>query len=332
MSGYFSRLIQQTGIAVVKDQFASMGSVISKEVSPLKSYELLKIRSKHFSALESDESLTTNEDRVNDEREMKNVESNYSSVTIAPTLNFLDPNAMQFVGEAIASNRDRSDLPETILAREVDRLNLSTRKQQPEIVERNREIISENNSELPDNVASSNFANIPKRLGLEKNFENSIPVVREIPGSPIISAKELPEVRAEVQLLESRDRQSTATPPESHSLPTHQVNLQTVREWVSKTPEANLSAQLETPNRPSHITNYPSPITHHQLPITHDQLPINQPEKTPNFKLAIGTISLTVEAPKPEIKQPQTLPKQTNRTAEPVPQTSRMNRHYIRLR
>jgi|GEM_PF-4065844 len=101
-------------------------------------------------------------------------------------------------------------------------------------------------------------------------------------------------------------RQSTAISQEYNPLPTRQVDLKTVREWVAGAEKAKLNTE---------------PF----------QFPNPQPQEKPNFSLSIGTISLTVEAPPPEVQQPVLPSRKPQQKGKTISPTSRINRHYLRL-
>ena len=106
--------------------------------------------------------------------------------------------------------------------------------------------------------------------------------------------------------LREPQRQPTAISKEYNPLPTRQVNLQTVREWVAGAENSKLNTQ---------------PF----------QFSETQPQEKHNFMLSIGTISLTVEAPPPEVQQPPLPPRKPQQEVKPVSSSSRINRHYLRL-
>jgi len=321
MSGYFSRLIQQTGMALtVGEVSAGVNLPNATSITPLEELGELQKVGETIKQFDEDEFKLR-----------QNVENQESSVST--------PFQNQDSG-----NRDYS-LP---LAVEQDAALPIGEKQDPIIQKKPVERSSENSPLSPE---ASGGLNVPKppqppKAESEKIVENLTNIVQKIQPATDISLPEYP-----VQSKESdtpsesrRDRQSAAIPKESQSRSTRLVTLQTVREWVagdlgtqeqrSQGEEERRSGEDKGEFSQSPIPNPQSPIFNPQSPIPNPQSPIPNPhsQKSQDFVLSIGTISLTVEAPQPEIQQSPPPPMRSKQEIKPTNSTSRLNRHYIRLR
>ncbi|HAX86484.1 MAG TPA: hypothetical protein DCY91_09480 [Cyanobacteria bacterium UBA11370] len=334
MSGYFSRLIQQTGIALETDKVSSSNSIYNQD----------------FSAVESDKFLTTNlsienvipgndgvkiatvEDGENYKQETMNRDSNSSSVPRLFSPNLVDP-------AAIPPNNNLL-YP---LENDVSQLSPSMDKEKLDFVEHNRERLSEIPQELNDDTLESKSARVTRNLEIEENPQKSRNLVKRIGRSQTIPAGELPEFR-------SQDEQVQFPEPDLFS--THQVNLQAVREWVAETGEEN--SKWATPRYAKRIQNSKENSSFldnseqqfqeyydftvgtlednqkNKFPIYHPPSPNSNYQESQNFTLSIGTISLTVEAPQSESQKPLLPPVKSKPDIKPARQTSRLNRHYIR--
>jgi hypothetical protein len=139
------------------------------------------------------------------------------------------------------------------------------------------------------------------------------------------------------------------TEPPSQAIVTphnRQTALQAVRAWVAK-PSESLE-QAQTPHVDSNppppemaLTEGPQPIPtsmpgqpsprspHFQETIQPTQV---RPPEAQNFVLSIGTIHLTIEQPQQKVQRHQPPPVKPERVVPPSNPSSRLNRHYIRLR
>ena len=193
---------------------------------------------------------------------------------------------------------------------------------QSKVLKNSAELSSENQ----DVGTGLNFPNEQPKVKPEKILESRTKVVQQTQPSPEtalpkpLACSEENHTTRESKRVKTR-QQPIAIPQEDHPLPTRQVNLQTVREWVAGTGNAqpqelqNSAAEIDNSRSNSEIFQFTAP----------------KPQAKPNFMLSIGKISLTVEAPQTEVKQPPLPPMKSQQEVKPIRSTSRLNRHYLRL-
>jgi hypothetical protein len=315
MSGYFSRLIQQTGIALGTGK-VSYGPNFSDALVPQISNEIVPME------IEETQEIGKQETQTNEFKVTRRVENE----------NLV---ASQFSTQQDAENENFIPLPQ------VERESFLPRgeAQRTIIKEQPRESLSAQATSSQNALDAETFPNVSQsyhQVESEQVLENrTTNVVRKKTRSPETSlfsehlqegdtSKDLPSEKPTLP-----DRQPNEIPKENNLPPTRQINLQTVREWVAETPQKNPKSQI--PNPKSQIPNPKSQIPNpkSQIPNPKSQIPNYPAQKTQNFVLSIGTISLTVEAPQSEVKKPP-LPMKSQQEVKPVSQTSRLSRHYIR--
>jgi hypothetical protein len=294
MSGYFYRLIQQTGIALETGK-VSYGRNFQNALVPHISKEIVPRQ------IEETQKMGKQETLKNELKVTRRVENDNSV-------------ASQFSTQQDAENKNLIPL------HQVERESFLPRGEVQRTIIKDQTIESLSPQATPSQNAldAETFPNLPQsyhQLESEQvrgSRTNNVVIKKtSSPGTSLFSehlqegdtSKELPSEKPTLPA-----RQPNEIPKENNLHPTRQINLQTVREWVAETPEKNPKSQI--PNLNSQIPNYPA-------------------QKTQNFVQSIATISLTVEAPQSEIKKPP-LPMKSQQEVKPVSQTSRLSRHYIR--
>jgi hypothetical protein len=329
MNGYFSRLIQQTGIALETGQ-VSEGRNFQDAIVPQISNEIVPMQ------IEETQEIRKQETQTNELKVTRRVENE----------NLV---ASQFSTQQDAENENFIPLPQ------VERESFSPRGETPRTIIKEQPIESLSAQATPSQNAldTENFPKVPQYYHqveseqVRENRTNNVVIKKTIsPETSLFSehlqkgdtSKELPSEKPTLP-----DRQPNEIPKQNNLPPTRQINLQTVLEWVAETPEKNPKSQIpnpksqipnpnsQIPNPNSQIPNPNSqiPNPNSQFPNLNSQFPNYPAQKTQNFVLSIGTISLTVEAPQPEVKKPP-LPMKSQQEVKPASQTSRLSRHYIR--
>ena len=308
MSGYFYRLIQQTGIALETGK-VSYGRNFPDALVPQISNEIVPMQ------IEETQEIGKQETQTNELKVTRRVENE----------NLV---ASQFSTQQDAENEKFIPLPQV----EIESFLPREETQRTIIKEQPIESLSPQATPSQNALDAETFPNVPQsyhQVESEQVLENrTTNVVRKKTRSPETSlfSEHLQEGDTSKELPSEKptqpDRQPNEIPKENNLPPTRQINLQTVREWVADTPEKNPKSQI--PNSNSQIPNPKS-----QIPNSKSQIPNYPAQKTQNFVLSIGTISLTVEAPQSEVKKPP-LPMKSQQEVKPVSQTSRLSRHYIR--
>ncbi|HBL57097.1 MAG TPA: hypothetical protein DDZ80_00515 [Cyanobacteria bacterium UBA8803] len=321
MNGYFSRLINQTGIPLETGKVSAANG--QNAIAPQLSSEMASMQ------------LEETQDRQPADRDL---------------LTGRDENENRVAGlifpDREAENKDDFPIPPVTRTASlpIGEVPQTIRPDNPV------ELGSEKVTLSQDAIAPLSFPNPsqyqkaePDQLIASKaNAIIDIPQLKETSLPELLNPAEKPYPPGESPDAKNQlsDRPS-ASAKNSNPFPTRQVNLQTVRAWVAE-PEnpklllENLSEQelnpQTLPDREHHFPKSPnsSPQTpqnnpHHQSPITNYQPPASQ-----NFKLTIGTISLTVEAPQPETPKPPPAPIKSQQQQKPTQPTARLNRYYIR--
>ncbi len=315
MSGYFSRLIQQTGIALETGQ-VSDGRNFQDALVPQISNEIVPMQ------IEETQEMGKQETQKNELKATRRVENE----------NLV---ASQFLTQQDAENENFIPLPPV----EIESFLPRGETQRTIIKEQPIESLSAQATPSQNALDAESFPNVPQSYHqveseqvLENRTNNVVIQKTRSPETSLFSehlqegntSKELPREKPTVPA-----RQPNEIPKENNLPPTRQINLQTVREWVAETPQKNPKSQIPIPNSQFPNPNSQFPIPNSQIPNPNSQIPNYPAQKTQNFVLSIGTISLTVEAPQSEVKKPP-LPMKSQPEVKPVSQTSRLSRHYIR--
>ncbi len=315
MSGYFYRLIQQTGIALETGK-VSYGRNFPDALVPQISNEIVPMPIEETQEMGKQETQT-NELKVTQRVENENlVASQFSTQQDAENENFIP--LPQVERESFLP---RGEAQKTIIKEQpIESLSPQATPSQNAL-----------DAETLQNVPQS-YHQVESEQVLESRTNNVVIKKTSSPATSLFSqhlqkgdtSKELPSEKPTLP-----DRQPNEIPKQNNLPPTRQINLQTVREWVAETPEKNPKSQIPNPKSqyPNPKSQYPNPKS--QFPILNSQFPNSPAQKTQNFVLSIGTISLTVEAPQSEVKKPP-LPMKSQQEVKPVSQTSRLSRHYIR--
>ena len=309
MNGYFSRLIQQTGIALGTSKVSS-GADFQDAIAPQIGSEFVPIQ------IEENQEIGKQEAQDDELKPTRKVEN--KNIVVSQSLTPKD-----------AENGNLIALPQVEIESSFPILEeQKTIIQEHQVESLSAQVTSSQNAI----VAAENSPNVPK---YDKRAESDRPleirmnnVVIKQPRSPETSLSEHIQERDTSRESETAkhtlpDRQTNEISKEPNLPPTRQVNLQTVLEWVAETPEENPNYQFPIPN-----SQFPIPDA--QFPIPNSQFPNYPVQTNPNFVLSIGTISLTVEAPQLEVKKPPLPPVKSQQEVKPVNQTSRLSRHYIR--
>ena len=294
MNGYFSRLIQQTGIALGTGK-VSYGPNFPDAIVPQISNEIVPMQIEETQEIGKQETQT-NELKVTRRVEKENIV------------------ASQISTQQDAENENFIPLPQ------VERESFLPRGEVQRTIIKDRPIESLSPQATPSQNAldTETFPNVPQSYHqveseqVRESRTNNVVIKKTSSPETSLFSEHLQEGDTSKELPSEKptlpDRQPNEIPKQNNLPATRQINLQTVREWVAETPEKNPKSQI--PNLNSQIPNYPA-------------------QKTQNFVLSIGTISLTVEAPQSEVKKPP-LPMKSQQEVKPVSQTSRLSRHYIR--
>ena len=294
MSGYFYRLIKQTGIALETGQ-VSDGRNFQDALVPQISNEIVPMQIEETQEIGKQETQT-NELKVTRRVEKENIV------------------ASQISTQQDAENENFIPLPQ------VERESFLPRGEVQRTIIKDRPIESLSPQATPSQNAldTETFPNVPQSYHqveseqVRESRTNNVVIKKTSSPETSLFSEHLQEGDTSKELPSEKptlpDRQPNEIPKQNNLPATRQINLQTVREWVAETPEKNPKSQI--PNLNSQIPNYPA-------------------QKTQNFVLSIGTISLTVEAPQSEVKKPP-LPMKSQQEVKPVSQTSRLSRHYIR--
>jgi hypothetical protein len=317
MSGYFSRLIQQTGIALAIGKVSDAGN-LQEAIAPHFGSEIVQIQSEENQEIGKQE---TQEEElklrystiVKNGQDARSTKSEFlGGVGILPALvesQFLtrqaDENPLSQV--EIESSSPCLEAQKTIIKeQEVESLSAQVMSSQ-------NAIAAEKSPELPKSYHQTEFDR-----SLESRTNNGLVKQSRSPETSSSEHLQKPDSFAESPSTKRtlRDREINEIPKEHNLPPTRQINLQTVREWVAETPEKNPNAQF--------------PMLDAQFPISNSQFPNYPVQKNQNFVLSIGTINLTVEAPQSEVKKTPLPPIKSKQEVKPVSQTSRLSRHYIR--
>lgn len=150
-------------------------------------------------------------------------------------------------------------------------------------------------------------------LNNETQTSQNLPPPTTPPSTPVSTR----ELETENTVVASS---SASIPQTDNTSEIQQVYLQDVWDWVGGTSrEMETKVEGKTQRKEGREIGKTSPLPH-------------QTPEVQEFSLSIGTISLTIEAPTPELPKPVTT---TRRQAEPAvksdTQGSRLRRHYLRL-
>ncbi len=348
MSSYFSRLIQQTEIAL------GTGETNSRTVQPHETITPLRDEVAVFQPIEEIQVIAPPEDgefgtqgdvqikgqgdgeekfqSMGRHRDAETRRAQNQDISISPPL--LNQDAV-----------NRKDFPPPNSARTVSLL--SGNLPQPKQLENRVEFSSENILPSDEVETGLNFPNEQPKVKSEKILHSPTNIVQKTPQSPETSLPKQPVCSQEQDTpgeslsakpkLRERQRQPTTISKEYNPLPTRQANLQAVREWVGGAANSKLNTEPfpSSETQPQEPQNWVGGTENSTLNSTLNtdpsQFPHPQPQAGQNFKLSIGTISLTVEAPQRSVQQPPLPPRKPQQEVKPVSPSSRLNRHYLRL-
>jgi hypothetical protein len=247
MSGYFYRLIQQTGIALETGQ-VSDGRNFPDALVPQISNEIVPM------PIEETQEIGKQETQTNELKVTRRVENE----------NLV---ASQFSTQQDTENENFIPLPQ------VERESFLPRgeAQRTIIKEQSIESLSPQATPSQNALEAENFPNVPQsyhQVESEQVLENRTNnVVRKKTSSPETSlfSENLQKGNTSKELASEKptqpDRQPNEIPKQNNLPPTRQINLQTVREWVAETPERNPKSQYPIPN-----TQIPNPRSQISIP------------------------------------------------------------------
>ncbi|MGL5058416.1 MAG: hypothetical protein ACRC62_00440 [Microcoleus sp.] len=301
MSGYFSRLIQQTGIPLAIGKVSDAGN-FQDAIAPQIGSEFVPIQIEETQEIQQ---------QAIQEEEFKQPRKVESENIIESEL--LNHQAAQL--EKISPFSSVKTTPTSLIIKEQSAISQ----------EQKLENLSAQVTPFQNAIAAENFPELPK-------FDRQQP--NEITKEPTADSRF-------TKYTPDRDIPVGTQQCRVPTNPTRKINLQTVLEWVAETPEENPNSQFPIPNsqqqdtevretRIAILSDARHPIPDAQFPIPNSQFPNYPTQKTPNFVLSIGTINLTVEAPQSEVKKPPLPPVKSQQEVKPVNQNSRLSRHYIR--
>ena len=346
MSSYFSRLIQQTEIAVGTGETNSRTFQPNETTTPLRD-EVAVFEA--FEPIEEIQAIATSQEEqfarqenfqikgVGNEEEKFSLMGKHKDAQTRRAENRELSTSSSFFNQN-AADRHESSSPKSARKASISSGDSPQSKQGENWTELSAEPM------LPDHHQGTrlNFPNEEPKVRSEKILESRTDVVQQTQTSPETYLPKPPVHSEEHHTLGESKRVKTtpqlkAIPQEHNLLPTRQVNLQTVREWVGGTENSKLNTELNTEplpiseTQPQERPNSAAEIGNSSLNPQLSQFTDSQPQPNPNFMLSIGTISLTVEAPQTEVTKPALPPMKSQQEVKPVSPTSRLNRHYLRL-
>ena len=327
MNSYFSRLIHQTEMSIGTGEINTrrfQPNVInpfflSDEVGTAEPIEEIQT----IVPLEKEQPRTPKNSQFKeqgDEEEKLSSMETQTEVKIQRKQNKELPMPSPFFNQDTAKKKDSS------LPKSTRKVALSLEDSpQPQQLENPLELSPASRLTSHDMGNELNLPTVHPQVKSEKNLQSQTNVVQKTPStvkssqpSSEIPLSKLPlryeeydndtleeSITTKPTIAEPK-RQTTVISQTSETLPNRQVNLQTIREWFSETENSKFNTEP---------FDFPHP----------------QPQAKQNFMLSIGTISLTVEAPQPEVKKPPLAPMKPQQKVKAVSPTSRINRHYLRL-
>ncbi len=347
MSSYFSRLIQQTQMTL------GTGETNSIAVQPHETITPLRDEVGVFQPIEEIQAIAPPEDgefgtqgdvqikgRGDEEEKFQSTEkqgdaqtwrAENQDISISPP----------FLNQDTANGND-SPPPNSASTVSLSSGNLP----QPKQLENQVEFSEENILPSDDVETGLNFPREQPKVKSEKILHSPTNIVQQTPPFPETSLHKQPvpsqEPHTPRESLRAKptQRQPTTISQEYNPLPTRQVNLQAVREWVAGAENSKLntentqpfpSSETQTQEPQNWVARTENSTLNSTLNTKPLQFPHPQPQEGQNFKLSIGTISLTVEAPQRSVQQPPLPPRKPQQSVKPVSPTSRLNRHYLRL-
>ncbi|WP_026731142.1 hypothetical protein [Fischerella sp. PCC 9605] len=320
MSGYFARVLQQTGISIAG---TSDGTLEVLQPSSATSFAgndaVTPMQIEQDVVINAQPELMTED--LTAEVESNRLPPNTPKPETMPTPNILSP-------ERIPELQPHSDLPKLTV--------VNVEESQP---------ASENLRPQPDIVVRESINQVVSTNSSRRSITDTPPTVETL-------TKETQADSTEA------DFPSPLISEQVNSYEIQQVYWQAVRDWVTGTPEVEegrgeremgrgeegekiqnsifSSSQSPTPNPQPPILNpqSPTPIAPnpHSLRSWGPRVPQFPIPEVQEFSLSIGTISITIEEPPKELPKPMTLNTQSEPFVKPEPQSSRLNRHYLRLR
>ena len=328
MSGYFSRLIQQTEMVLGRSEGIKAEGI---EPDPNIPSLLFTEREQELQSPTDQKSVAhfQEDSQYPSENNLLPTPTEFSSSTISFPLGIQRKAEMgrnenqEFSISPSFFNQDAANRNDSPTPKSASTVSLSSGDSPQSEVPENWAELSPKNQEVGTGL---NFPNEQPEVKPEKILESRTKVVQQTQLSPetalpkLLAHSEENHTTRELKRLKTR-QQPIAIPQEDNPLPTRQVNLQTVREWVAGTGNA----------QPQELQNSAAEITNSRLNSEIFQFTAPKPQAKQNFMVSIGTISLTVEVPQTEVKQPPLPPMKPQQEVKPVSPTSRLNRHYLRL-
>jgi hypothetical protein len=300
MSGYFSRLIQQTGIALGTGKVSDGGN-LQDAIAPHFGSEIVQIQSEENQEIEKEE---TQENELNPIVEEKNlVQPQFLTKQNAENANFMSLPKVETESSSPILEAEKTIIEEHKLESLSAQFTSS----------RNAIIATENYPDLPKSYHQE--ANeIPKEHTADSRFMNYTPE-RDI---PVGTRQCRVPIAATRQINLQTVREWVAETPEEN--PNSQFPIPNSQQHDTAVTDTRIAIFADA--------RYPMPDA--QFPIPNSPFPNYPVQKNQNFVLSIGTISLTVEAPQSEVKKTPLPPIKSKQEVKPVSQTSRLSRHYIR--
>ncbi len=340
MSGYFSRLIQQTEMVLGRSEGIKAEGI---EPDPNIPSLLATEREQELQSPTDQKSVTRlqGDFQFPSENNLLPTPTEFSSSTTSFPLGIQRKAEMgrnenqEFSISPSFFNQDAANGNESSSLKNATTASLSSGdSQQSQGLKNWAELSSENH----DVGTGLNFPNEQPKVKPEKILESRTKVVQQTQPLPETSLPK-PLARSEEHHIPRESnrvktrQQLIAISQEDNPLPTRQVNLQTVREWVAGTENSQLNTEPlpSSETQPQELQNSVAEIENSRSNPQLFQFNAPKPQAKQNFMLSIGTISLTVEAPQTEVKQPPLPPMKPQQEVKPVSSTSRLNRHYLRL-
>lgn len=313
MSGYFSQLIGQTGIALPQQNVLAQ-NVVSDIFSPESSGEEAPIQEEHVEVIvpQPEQPVSPGVKADREVRESDRVPKTISDIpeipSVSQTVEPDHPPIMPEEGEQNAIAATPNAEPTILEPIEVQSFSESISRSQP---------------------------SQSKEIKSSKDAENTPAPVVDRP-LKITETQPIESVQVESKLDVTGSTKTPVNLP-----PTRQAYLQAILDWVGGTPkeieeiqeisgqktaessQPNAKPATEAPNRQS----APAPFV---LELSRQSEP--QPPQEQDFVLSIGSIHLTIEAPQQETLPPPVLPTPPEPTVKPNYPASRLSRYYLRLR
>ncbi len=328
MKGYFSRLIQQTGI--------TFGPAGNFSTDPLESPS---VRSKELNG--------TSPVHVEDEKMVGPITESTGKVheNVREGFKYSVLHTENENIKLLHIGEKRPFEPQT---------EQSAREVHGEVNEGVKHSVLHNESDRTQNLTVKRYESKPSEEAIELRLEGG-KLEQSYEGNELFMPKKLPtsheinhgKSRKNEGIVESMNKESRNEPPSKHNAEsdnqpareqTWRTTFEEIREWVAETPVEGIEGihnrntvkiidvEREAPPLPDQgltsAASQPRPIEPRQR---------KEPE-VQDFHLSIGTINLTIEEPQKEIQRSE--PLQTRRSRESIKEnnSSSLDRHYIRIR